>query len=51
MAADRGRHFGGDHRRCAPGSNEPVALIGHLQVAQQNWGRVSDPNSPFERLT
>jgi hypothetical protein len=26
-----------------------VALIGHLQVAQANWGRVSDPDSRFER--
>ena len=34
-----------------PGSNESMALIGHLQVAQQNWGRVSDPNSRFERPT
>src|SRR5229473_7770000 len=31
-----------------PGSNESVALISHLQVALQNWGRVSDPNSRFE---
>ena len=28
-----------------PWSNESVALIGQLQVAQQNWGRVSDPIS------
>ena len=27
-----------------------VALTGHLQVAQLNWGRVSDPTSRFERL-
>jgi hypothetical protein len=32
-----------------PGSDESVALIRHPQVAQQNKGRVSDPNSRFER--
>ena len=32
-----------------PGSTEPVALTGHLQVAQSLRGRVSDPNGRFER--
>ena len=33
----------------APGSDEPVALISHLWVAQRLRGRVSDPYSRFER--
>jgi hypothetical protein len=35
----------------APRADESVALIGHLQVANSNRGRVSDPHSRFERLT
>jgi Transposase IS200 like len=35
----------------APGANEPVALIRHLQVAPEPGGASATPNCRFERLT
>ena len=35
----------------APGADESVALMSHLQVAHTIRGRVSGPDSRFERLT
>ena len=34
-----------------PGADEPVALIGHLQVATKTGAASATPNYRFERLT
>src|ERR1700674_1800584 len=48
-SGDTGVHQKAGTRGQPPASNESVALIGHLQVAKQMRGRVSDPSSRFER--
>ena len=50
-AGDPALHPEQGARRPAAGPDEPMALTGHRKVAPKPSGRVSDPNSRFERLT